>query len=143
MGLNGLCHILGTFCEAKSAKFRHVLYYRASHSVFLANLLYKTKPHYSKNYTLWIGTMWGPPVHTRYLFRKTLTPCDRWSFPVLYRPKMASKFLGDRSKKYSRLDKLYESQSSWIPETNKKITITNTNTFVNIYTYISFRLWIN
>ena len=32
---------------------------------------------------------------------------------------MASKFLGDRSKKYSRLDKLYESQSSWIPETNK------------------------
>ena len=29
---------------------------------------------------------------------------------------MASKLRGERSKKYSRLAKLYESQSSWIPE---------------------------
>ena len=44
---------------------------------------------------------------------------------------MASKFLGDRSKKYSRLDKLYESQSSWIPETNEIIICT-----IMIYTYL-------
>ena len=27
-----------------------------------------------------------------------LTPCDRWSLPVLYSPNIASKFLGDLSK---------------------------------------------
>ena len=35
-----------------------------SHSVVLADLLYKTKPHYSEDGTMRILTMRGPPVCT-------------------------------------------------------------------------------
>ena len=40
----------------------NTLYKYDSHSVVLADLLYKTKPHYSEDHTMRICTMRGPPV---------------------------------------------------------------------------------
>ena len=41
----------------------NTLYKYDSHSVVLADLLYKTKTHYSEDHTMRIRTMRGPPVN--------------------------------------------------------------------------------